>query len=217
MEIDPVLACVSLAKAQCGPPDGAALSQPGGKNDEPQLRCLRLMRELQGVSGGGGLSEGEMAADLTRAPAPVPGSTVVCGDSTDPASWADMKLPETEAVMFTSPPFYGDWRGPDVPPHLRAEASAVVATTRSGTGARGSAGASRGYCDLVVGALQAMESVAVHGTAVIEHEPGDDSTGTRLAVLSERIPRETSAEVVEVLATGDFSGAGMLSLLVCRF
>ncbi|QWB25718.1 MULTISPECIES: hypothetical protein [Streptomyces] len=216
-EIDPVLACVSLAKTRCGPSHGADLPRPPDKHDEPQLRCLRLLRELQKEEGGGELSEDQLLADLARAPAPVPGSTVVCGDSTDPANWADLKLPEAEAVMFTSPPFYGDWHGPDVPPPLRAEASDIVstATNRGRPDARN--GPRRGYCDLVVGALQAMESVAVHGTAVVEHEPGDDGTGNRLAVLSERIRDETTADVVEILTTGDFSGTGTLSLVVCRF
>ncbi|MFI6853032.1 hypothetical protein [Streptomyces sp. NPDC050416] len=217
MDIDPVLACVSLAKTQCGPSHGADLSRPSSTNDEPQLRCLRLVRALQETDGGGGLTDEEVVADLSRAPAPVPGSTVFCGDATDPANWRDMKLPETEAVMFTSPPFYSDWRGPDVPPPLRAEASAIVAATWGGGPAAPPTGPTRGYCDLVIGALQAMQTVAVHGTAVIEHEPGDDSAGNRLAVLSERIHRETAANVVDILATGDFSGGGTLSLVVCRF
>ncbi|MFH9987071.1 hypothetical protein [Streptomyces luteogriseus] len=216
VEIDPVLACVSLAKCQCGPRHGARLAERPRTDDEPQLRCLRLVRDLQGADGGGGLGEEEIVADLTRAPAPVPGGTVVRGDSTDPANWADMKLPATDAVMFTSPPFYSDWRGPDVPPHLRAGASAVLPARRNVADADAGAEPARGYCDLVVGALLAMESVAVHGTAIIEHEPGD-SGGDRLAVLSERIRRETEAEVLEVLETGDFSGAGTLSLVVCRF
>ncbi|MFF8871136.1 hypothetical protein [Streptomyces massasporeus] len=169
------------------------------------------------MRGGAGLGEEELVADLTRAPAPVPGSAVICGDSTDPANWADLELPETGAVMFTSPPFYSDWRGPDVPAHLRAEATAVLPARGSGAATDAAAEPARGYCDLVVGALLAMESVAVHGTAVIEHEPGDDVAGNRLAALSERIRRETAAEVLEVLETGDFSGVGTLSLVVCRF
>ncbi|MGW2650983.1 hypothetical protein ACWC2T_40405 [Streptomyces sp. NPDC001393] len=219
MEIDPVLACVSLAKSHCEPVHGAGLHRPERSDDDLPLRCLRVVQELQSLDGSGRLNEQQITEDLARAPAAVPGGAMVCGDSTVPANWSDLSIPDRDVVVFTSPPFYSTWSPPHVPERVRRAASAVFCDTKPARLGRPDTQPqpSGQYCDLVIGSLRAMMSVAAHGIAIIEHEPGDDSTGKRLQVLSDRINEETEGEVVEILATDDFSGAGILSLVVCRF
>ncbi|MCX4744611.1 site-specific DNA-methyltransferase [Kitasatospora sp. NBC_01287] len=222
-EVDPVLACVSTAKALCGPAEGEALLRPPEGREGVALRCLRFVHRLQGAAGGGSLSERQLADDLVRGPALPPGSAVVHGDATDPHSWDGLPVPADGVVVFTSPPFYDAWAGPEVPAGLRSEARAALAARHpSGDGDPGAGTGTtpgptpRGYGDLVVGALRAIRTAAPHATAIIEHEPGS-STGDRLPAVAERIVGEVGAESVEILRVGTFSAGGPLSLLVCRF
>ncbi|MEU1847923.1 hypothetical protein ABZ499_01240 [Streptomyces sp. NPDC019990] len=211
VETDPVLACVSTAKSLCGPDDGQALLELPEADESPALRCLRLVHRLQHLPGGGRLSAQMITEDLSRGAPHVPGSMVVRGDSTVRATWEKLTLPDGELVIFTSPPFFDDWTGPEVPPQVRVEAESLLA----GGVTQDSYPAARGYGDLLVGALRAAQTVVPHCTAIVEHEPGSGPPD-RLLEVADRLTHEAGLEIVEILETSRFSPGGLFSLLVCR-
>jgi hypothetical protein len=198
IELDPVLACITLAKTVCTPrharllgelppPDAVELpvrpadAMPG---DPLAVSCLALISALR-TEAGRPLAPGELSADLAAARAAHPASRVVHGDATGEQAWAALRLPQAPAVVYTSPPFGASSPRPPVSPAVRSAAQRILAT----------AGLSQAACEpaefdsYLQATLSVVRRLAAHtprATLIIE-----PSTGLAASMIPATRPAQT--------------------------
>lgn len=206
IEHDPLLACVSLAKAEGRSwhlpllPDSRGAADDGWLEnalagmstrvdpaDVPVVSALAIVIALRAARKQS-FDLATLSADLDASPTEAKPGRIVCGDATSDTAWDMLEMPGTDAVVYTSPPFGPSSPTLSAPPSIRAAAGAVVEA--AGTLAHGTAlGAPPSYPDVTMGMLHHMVSRVDRGRLVLEHEPDDDgmdSTG----ILMERILAE---------------------------
>ncbi|MGW2725166.1 hypothetical protein [Streptomyces sp. NPDC001492] len=233
IEQDPVLACVSFAKATARLRHVRRLRQnpeittPRGLLDfcaglvvdhssaaeDRVTACLAALVSLTREAGTPTTLE-DIEADLEElqkrdTPATLD-ARVLSGDCTDAQAWRGIPENQRNAVVFTSPPFYRAGIPLEVSDQLRTAASVLFPNrTPSSSGSGGSS-----YADRVVGMLRQLTRYVQHGWILMEHEPGD-ATPEGLHTVAERIGGETEFRPYEMLTTKAFSQAGPLSIIVC--
>ncbi|MBR7829525.1 hypothetical protein KDK95_24685 [Actinospica sp. MGRD01-02] len=225
IELDPVLACVTIAKALARSehvPDGFAPAGGGGSRDGRDTLvadCLALLEEIPGSSAGPAVVRRDLRANEPPAHA---ATTVVHGDASSAASWSHIAPRPGPGVLYTSPPFGPSSPRVQVEDAVRERARALLekhdVSREPGAGRPAADGGRRetppGYADLVVAVLRQARRLGPL-TAVIEHEPPDDGRDDR-AEIAARIVADTDAELTAVLETQAFSRRGPLSLFVCE-
>lgn len=236
IEADPVLACISLAKALAqqrhagllpSSPDArepaglasaltgiARRAERGDARVASALAVLAAFRDRQEEW----LGPAEVTRDLAGWPEPVPASRVIRGDALSPASWERLSPPPgNSAVLYTSPPFGPASPAISPPAHVRAAAIALLAA--SGADAlpqpdRGLAGFA-GYASATLGMLRQAVRYLAHGTLIIEHEPDDEGADSTSAVLEAAAAEFAGTlRAPRILRCGAFSRRGMLSLII---
>ncbi|MER6539095.1 hypothetical protein ABT215_35985 [Streptomyces sp900105755] len=216
LELDPILACVCLAKSTAIA-DHARVLPPSAtpSHDEPVVSCLAVTRRLSAGTDHP-VSSAAMLADLERdAPAPTL-PLVLWADATQATVWDELHVEAQHAVLYTSPPFGINSPRPQAPSELYADAVTALASAEA---ARASAGP-----DTFASYEEIATSVVVHAarklgraTVILEHEPADDGSDARgstarllLDSLGDRV------ESLRILECGAYSPRGQFSLIVCE-
>ena len=232
IEADPVLACISLAKAWASvrlaaylptspamePPDQlvSALQQIRRSPGSEDVRVAAAMAVLSAFrdTEGSPLEAAVMADDLARWPGPVPSGGMIWGDALSAAAWTRLELPPTSAVMYTSPPFGPGSPAIDPPAYVRR--AAVEVLTACNADALGEATPRfRGYAETVVEMLRQAATYLTRGTLIVEHEPDEQEVDGLSAVL-DAVAGEFSDTIrsARLVSCGEFSGRGILSLMI---
>ncbi|MEV7992584.1 hypothetical protein AB0O67_11810 [Streptomyces sp. NPDC086077] len=232
IEIDPVLACVSLAKSRATvgharilqrlPPirdlesllSVLALLPTCASADEVAVAsCLAVVLALR-ASRGTPLGYQEITGDLACHRRPAATGRLVCADATVPASWRDLPVPQEDAVLYTSPQF--GRRSPllGAPPRLTATARGVLASV-GGDHGRSTTPEDSGFAGTTVAMLRQAAAVMRRATVVIEHEPDDDGHNATEETL-ERTAAALPGRVhnARFIFCGQFTWRGPLSLIV---
>jgi hypothetical protein len=214
IELDPVLACVTIAKALAREAHAQNGFRPAEGRDALVSGCLGLVDEIARQTQGSALPP-SFRQDARTPGAPVHERTAtVQGDASAAECWSHITPPPGHGVLYTSPPFGPSSPRLQVDAGLRARARDLL----DGHGmlhvpSSGDVG-SAAYADLVVAVLRQAEKLGPL-TAIIEHEPPDDGRDDR-AQIADRILADTSAELVAVRETRAYSRRGLLSLFVCE-
>ncbi|WUH95239.1 site-specific DNA-methyltransferase [Streptomyces sp. NBC_00433] len=232
IEIDPVLACVALAKSRATvrharllrhlPPvhdlDSLlsvleALPGCGTADDVAVASCLAVVMGLR-ASRGSPLGHAEVTGDLVRHQPPAASGRLLCADATAPSGWLDLPIPEEGAVLYTSPQF--GQRSPllDAPPRLVTAARGALAAAGADRGPA-AAQPDAGFAETTVAMLSRAAAKVRRATVVIEHEPDDDgrdATGEVLEHAAAAIPGRVHD--ARVIVCGQFTWRGPLSLIV---
>ncbi|MEE4543045.1 hypothetical protein V2S66_13840 [Streptomyces sp. V4-01] len=232
IEIDPVLACVSMAKSRATvrharmlqglPPirdlDSlhpvlAMLSTCGGADEVTVASCLAVVLALR-ASRGAPLGYVEVADDLARRPPSAAAGRLVCADATASEGWRDLSVPQEHAVLYTSPQF--GRRSPllGAPAGLTVAARGIL-TTAGTDHDRAAAPQDAGFAGTTVAMLRQAASRMRRATVVIEHEPDDeghDATQEVLEQAAAALPGRVHG--ARVIACGQFTWRGPLSLIV---
>lgn len=236
IELDPVLVCACLAKtfseerhakwlAQCGPIESLdevtgilpTIVQDSGPEDVLIVACLALIKlQRARTEKLVPLSAEEMISDLALAPRPRSGGRVIWGDSRDPASWTALRPPPGRVVIYTSPPFGSTSPRLARPAEIEMAAEKIlvaggVATTTSGPGKFPE------YERSVAHMVRQARSVLESATLIIEHEPSDDGSDSRILV-AERLESEfKNVKDIRILENKKFSERGPISFIVCEW
>ncbi|GAX57099.1 hypothetical protein [Streptomyces olivochromogenes] len=232
IEIDPVLACVSLAKSRATvrharmlrrlPPIHdvkgllsvlAMLPACGSADEVTVASCLAVVLALR-ASRGTPLGYEEVTGDLARHRPPAATGRLVCADATAPAGWRDLPVPKEGAVLYTSPQF--GRRSPllGAPPRLTASARDVLAAAEADHG-REAAPRDSGFAATTAAMLRQAAAMMRRATVVIEHEPDDDghdATQEALEQIAAALPGRVHD--ARVIVCGQFTWRGPLSLIV---
>jgi hypothetical protein len=232
IEIDPVLACVSLAKAEGrtrhvrllegfpGVYDSTRLTKAladisihCAPADVPVVSALAILARLRTMRHGW-LGTDELASDLAIRETVAPVGKIVRGDATSGASWEALHLPDSSAVLYCSPPFGETSPVLDAPTSLTAAARDVLAAAGADT-LENTEKQFTSYAETTIGMLYRAAERLRHATLVIEHEPADDGLDSTEAVV-ERTRAELSGIVhrPRVVVCGEFSWRGPLSLII---
>ena len=232
IEIDPVLACVSLAKSRATagharmlrrlPPIRdlksllsvlAMLPVCGSADEVTVASCLAIVLALR-ASRGTPLGYEEVASDLTRHRPPAATGQLVCADARAPAGWRALQVPTKGAVLYTSPQF--GRRSPllGAPPQLTAAARDILAAAHADHG-RETTLENAGFTATTVATLRQSAMMMQRATVVIEHEPDDDGHDATEEVL-EQAAAALPGRVYDarVIICGQFTWRGPLSLIV---
>lgn len=232
IEIDPVLACVSLAKSQATvghaqmlrrlPPIRdlksllsvlTMLPACGSADEVTVASCLAIVLALR-ASRGTPLGYEEVADDLTRHRPPAATGQLVCADATAPAGWRALQVPTEGAVLYTSPQF--GRRSPVLraPPQLTASARGILAATHADHRWK-TTPKDAGYTATTVATLCQSATMIQRATVIIEHEPDDDGQDATEEVL-EQAATALPGRVhdARVIICGQFTWRGPLSLIV---
>ncbi|GAB3280064.1 hypothetical protein GCM10027589_06910 [Actinocorallia lasiicapitis] len=212
LEIDPVLACATLAKLTIGKDEIPALSR----------ECLDVVaearRHLAAAGSGKELSEAEIEKDR-RAIRPVTPSRILCADATDVDAWSALALPrQGHAVIYTSPPFGVSSPRFALPASLHDRAGDVL--RRGGVMIDCEPPAVfPNYIDIAKLTLKLVIPFLASVTLIVEHENDDQQHDSRdeLAEVFGELGRKFNRRVTgrKVLETQPFSGRGMFSLVTC--
>ncbi|MFJ9929470.1 hypothetical protein ACIRU5_26015 [Streptomyces misionensis] len=212
IELDPLLACVCLAKSVAGPEDASTLPSRVDP-DQPVASCLSVARRLS-ANTERPVSDGEMLADLEGGPNASAGSHVLWGDATQAAVWDELHEETRRAVLYTSPPF--GFSSPRPEPHawLRTEAELALTAAkaaRSGTGPGTFPSYDQIASAVVFRAAQRFRRL----TVILEHEPADDGSDSRVPTIR-RLTESLGSRIrdVRVLECGVYSPRGLFSLIV---
>ncbi|MET9107449.1 hypothetical protein [Streptomyces zhihengii] len=232
IELDPVLACVSLAKSRATtghaellrrlPPIHdleslrsvlTALPLLAGADDAAVASCLAVVLALR-ASRDSPLSHEDIVGDLVRHRPPRPNSRLASADATTLVPWGPLHVPEEGAVLYTSPQF--GHRSPllDAPPRLYAAARKVLTATGAFHG-RQTAPRDAGFVGTSVSMLRQAAAMMRSATVVIEHEPDDaghDATEETLERAAAALPGRIHGP--RVIVCGEFTWRGPLSLVV---
>ncbi len=232
IETDPVLTCVSLAKAEgrtrharlfAGLPEVyeperlaqalADISIHCAQADVPVVSALAILASLRGTRGGQ-LASDELTVDLAIHEVAAPVGRIVRGDATSSASWEALHLADENAVLYTSPPFGESSPVLNAPAPLTDAARHVLESAGIDTLAEAEPQFTS-YAETTVGMLHKAAEWLRHATLIIEHEPADDGMDSTEAVV-ERTRAELSGIVhhPQVIGCGEFSWRGPLSLIV---
>ncbi|MGW3644928.1 hypothetical protein [Streptomyces sp. NPDC000878] len=217
LELDPVLACVCLAKSTATAEHAreVLVSHETPDQDKAVVSCLAVTHRLNADTDRP-VSRADMLDDLERhAPAPsLP--LVLWADSTQTAVWDELHVEARHAVLYTSPPFGLSSPRPQASPELYADAMTIL---KSAEAARASSGLTKfaSYQDVAT-------SVAIHAarkhrnvTVILEHEPADDGSDAREATARMLLDHLGSrVESLQILECGAYSRRGQFSLVVCE-
>ncbi|MFJ7182260.1 hypothetical protein ACIQXA_39260 [Streptomyces massasporeus] len=232
IEIDPVLACVSLAKSRATVDHARMLRRLPPIHDLKSLMsvlamlpvcdstdevtvasCLAIVLALR-TSRGTPLDYEEVADDLTHHRPPAATGQLVCADATAPESWRALQVPTEGAVLYTSPQF--GRRSPllGAPPQLTASARDILAAAHADHG-RQTTPEDAGFTATTVATLRQSAMTMQRATVVIEHEPDDDGHDATEEVL-EHAAAALPGRVYDarVITCGQFTWRGPLSLIV---
>ena len=235
IELDPVLACATVAKTRCTPhhaavlrsvpdvtdADGlaralAAIEARCAPADVLPLSCLAVVRCLRAESGRR-LPVADVVRDLRR-PDTVPPrleGRVVCGDATSKESWnAVGDLRGRHALVYTSPPFGVVSPRVSVSEPLDAAARGVL--RRAGLALDpGLPATFAAYRDIAMGMLAQAAEALGRASVIVEHEPADDGSDARLG-LAEDVRARFGDRVrdLRILESQPFSWRGPLSFVV---
>jgi len=234
IELDPILACATLAKTLCTPEHAAALtSVPDvtagadlaralkairarcAPEDVLPVSCLAVVRGLR-AEAGSPLPVADVVDDLRRGtPAARPPGRVVCGDATGKESWNALgDLRGSHALVYTSPPF--GVVSPRVAASSALDTAARGVLRRAGLAMRpGLPATFDAYRDIAMGMLaQATEALA-RATVIVEHEPADDGSDARLGLAEDvRVRFGDRVRDLRILESQAFSWRGPLSFVV---
>lgn len=220
IELDPVLACVTIAKALAR---SEHLHDDEYQHSDPRdalvTDCLAFLDEIPGSSA----TPAVFRQDLTTNEPPAHAATaVVHGDASAAETWTHVVPRSGPGVLYTSPPFGPSSPRVQVGDEVRERARALLekhevsqepeSACPAGDGDRPAPPS--GYADLVVAVLRQARRLGPL-TAIIEHEPPDDGRDDR-AEIAARIVSDTDAELAAVLETQAFSRRGPLSLFLCE-
>lgn len=198
-DIDPFLACITVAKARCTTEHLRMLEQVSVSQDEYDTAALMKNRAemsadamsasclgvlLSKIDSDAGRAA--VIADLASAPGPAPSNTISCGDAGSDEVWRDLSGWPPGWVMYTSPPFPSSRRTGFSPP----------------------------YSAIVLRMLRQLHALPPPGLVILEHEPGLD--GEDALTVAHRINRENQVTIQRILRTQSFSDQGILSLIVCE-
>lgn len=232
IEVNPVLACTSLAKAWGRAQHGAVLSAlpdvwtPDGLTlaleqiqrscvpEDAQVACamaaLAAFRSTQNRR----LGAAEIVGDLAVWPDPVPGGQIIRGDALNGSSWKQLNLPRTGAVMYTSPPFGVSSPVINPPAYVTAAADEVLAAFNMDVLGE-EVPEFLGYADTALGMLRQAAAYLTHGTLIVEHEPDDLGVDSTAAVV-DAVAAEFRGIIHtrHILRCGAFSRRGTLSLII---
>ncbi|MFI1563189.1 hypothetical protein ACH4ZX_08990 [Streptomyces sp. NPDC020490] len=217
LELDPVLACVSLAKSTATARHARAdpLWRVTPDQDDPVASCLDVTRRLSAGTDRP-VSRADMLDDLERnAPAPTL-PLVLWADATQPDVWDELHAEARHAVLYTSPPFGLSSPRPQASPELYADAVTALASAeaaRAESGPAKFASYEELAADVVVNAARRLG----HVTAVLEHEPADDGSDARestVRLLLDSLGNRVKS--LRILECGAYSRRGMFSLIVCE-
>lgn len=234
IESDPVLACVSLAKAEGRPrhvqhlPDlrragdeewlPRALTEIADRStpaDVPVVSALAVVAALYGTRNS--VPDAEMfRADLSALDTTAPPGRTVRGDAASDAAWAALRLPDTAILGYTSPPFGVTSSALDPPARLREAARDLLSRLNLDT-----LGAAEpqyaGYPQLVLGMLRNLAARVRRGVLVLEHEPSDDKVDSTDTVV-ERVAAELDGALhsARIDRYDQFSVRGNFSLITFR-
>ncbi|GAB2603915.1 hypothetical protein Aab01nite_47640 [Paractinoplanes abujensis] len=207
IERDPLLACVTLAKATAQfrhvpllPPLAAAgqtgwltsaLTDIADRIDPADAVVVSALAVLAAVRAAHGRTAhaSMFATDLEIAPPRSSTVRVVCGDATDPQAWRALNPAATPALVYTSPPFGPTSPTVTAPAEVRTAASAVLERVGAMVG-QPTGSAPRPFTELTVGMLRRLTEHVHHGRLVIEHEPDDvqaDSTGPLVDAIQQHL------------------------------
>jgi hypothetical protein len=233
IELDPVLACVCVAKSRTtadhagrfasyscprSPEDLAelieAINGENPPNDALALSCLALLSYVR-ASTGVPLTPTEIATDIEVSKAPHSDNRVLQGDCTSAVSWS--RVPSaSHAVIYTSPPFGDVSPRLTVPAPVRELATEIIGASADPSAATGETSFGS-YQDLTMGMLRQAIAHLNQATVIIEHEPADDGYDAREALVKE-ITTEFGDTVtaVRVLESKAFSWRGVFSLIACE-
>ncbi|OAR25180.1 hypothetical protein A8W25_05870 [Streptomyces sp. ERV7] len=232
IEIDPVLACVSLAKSRATvrharilrrlPPIRdpesllpvlAMLPAYASADEVAVASCLAVVLALR-ASRGTPLGYEDVTGDLARLRPPAATGRVVCADATAPVGWRGLAVPKAGIVLYTSPQF--GRRSPllGAPPRLTASARDVLAAAEADQG-RKAAPKDSGFAATTVAMLRQAAAMTRRATVIIEHEPDDDGHDATREVL-EQAAAALPGRVhdARVIVCGQFTWRGPLSLIV---
>ncbi|MFG3662538.1 hypothetical protein [Streptomyces sp. NPDC047706] len=214
VELDPLLACVCLAKS-AAEFDHVRAVPPRVSPDQPLASCLSVTRRLsEGTEHP--VSEHEMLADLVAGPCATTGSHVLWGDATQAEIWDELHVQARHAVLYTSPPFDLSSPRPQALPGLRAEAELALAAAkaaRSGIGPGAFASYDQIASAVVLRAAYRLQRL----TVILEHEPADDGSDSRAPTIR-RLTDKLGSRLrdVRILECGAYSRRGLFSLIVCE-
>jgi len=205
IEMNPVLACISLAKAEGRPhhaqllPDlrdadrpewlPAALGGISGRvapQDAPTVAAMAVVAALRATDGRP-IDRTTLHEDLTATPSPAGPGRTVCGDAVSESAWKLLDPPELPALVYCSPPFGPSSPSLGAPPAIRQGAAELLGA--AGLFCPDGRGPMPGYTDITMGMLHRMVRHVRRGALVLEHEP-DDEGRSAVAPLMARIRDE---------------------------
>jgi hypothetical protein len=212
VELDPLLACVCLAKS-VAESDHARAVPARVDPDRPVASCLSVTRRLS-ASTEHPVSDHDILTDLEGSPYPSTESRVLWGDASQAALWDELHVDARRAVLYTSPPFGLSSPRPQAPPEIRTEAELALKAAkaaRSGTGPGPFASYDQIASAVVLQAAQRLRRL----TVILEHEPADDGSDARFLTIR-RLNDVLGSRLrdVRILECGAYSARGMFSLIV---
>jgi hypothetical protein len=232
IEINPILACVTLAKSQ-GQLRQAQFLASAAKEHGPQhldqtLAYLRALCQPADVPAASALAvlsalrtlhnsdmrADEVVGDLTLYDLnETPDGRAICGDASEADSWEALELPACDAVIYTSPPFGLTPSRITIPAHLERSARQVLQEAHCATDSVTEARRTK-YADITIAMLRmAIEHVS-RGSIIIEHEPDDEGMDSTSMVV-ERASAELLGRIhnPQLINCGKFSRRGTLTLI----
>jgi hypothetical protein len=234
IEHDPLLACVSLAKAEGRSGHLPLLPDPRGAADDgwlagaldglqtridpediPVVSALAVVIALRAARQQS-FDLATLGADLDASQTEAKPGHIVCGDATGHAAWDMLEMPGTDAVVYTSPPFGVSSPTLSAPAAIRDAAATVI--DAAGLLARPIAlDTPPSYADVTMGMLHQMVMRVDRGRLVLEHEPDDDGLDSTTIVM-----QRIGAELGDILHSptvdryDSFSRRGPFTLISYR-
>jgi hypothetical protein len=200
IELDPILACATLAKTISTPKHAKALRLVPDVTDSDSLAralrairarcapgdvlplsCLAVVRCLR-AEYGRPLPVTDIVDDLRRGAPAAPAGRIVCGDATGKESWNALgDLRDRHALVYTSPPF--GVVSPRIRPSSALDAAARGVLRRAGLAMRpGLPARFDAYRDIAMGMLAQATEALGRASVIVEHEPADDGSDAREAL-----------------------------------
>jgi hypothetical protein len=216
LELDPVLACVCMAKSAATAAHARALRRAGAGfgSSEPLVSCLAVTRRLASMDGP--LSDAEMVDDL-EGDVPVPTRPVVrWADATRAEVWRELRPAAAHAVLYTSPPFGLSSPRPRASPGLYEDAVKVLRSAGAAMAQERPAQFAP-YQEIAASVVVNAARWLGRVTVILEHEPADDGSDARAA--TSRLLREALGSrmlSLRILECGTYSRRGLFSLIVCE-
>ena len=212
LDTDPVLVCVTVAKALAGRQHVDWIKNPPvdlPTRDRLVAECLGLVIELRQATGQP-LTLDHITADLQRSGVPHSASAVYWADATSTAGWSGASRVDG-GVIYCSPPFGVSSPRPHVPEWLHEKARQIL---KRGECAKvdSSPAVFDSYSELAAGMLRQARQHLGSTFLIMEYEPADGRVDHRKSIV-ERLRDEPQARIGDVLFTRAFSDRGLFSLI----